>query len=432
MPFKVSTLNRWIIVIGRHHLEDIKRAADDELSLIEAANDFVKTDYLIGPETSSLPHRISAAQRYLTRNLSLYYPSIKDEVHTAFEEMIDLKDNAWRSVPAVETVQKIVCRASNKVFVGLPLCRDPDWIDLNSRFAVDVAIDANILNMFPNFLIPFVSKVLPNTAASMQRAMKHLEPIIEERLMCMREYGDEWSDKPRQNDILQCFIEDKEGCTTKQLTQCMLGTSFVSIHQITNAFTQALYNLAAYPQYVGPLREEVDAVIGQHGWTKEAMALMPKVDSFLAETLRLDGVITASVQRKAMKDLTLSDGTFIPKGTHLSVLTSAIHHDSALYEDPDIFDPFRFSRLRNDEDESDRHQMVAVTQDFLPFGYGKHACPGRFLAANELKIMLAHILTSYDVKFEDRVSRPTSIHWDLNIIADPTVRVMFRRRADNR
>lgn len=76
MPFKVSTLNRWIIVIGRHHLEDIKRAADDELSLIEAANDFVKTDYLIGPETSSLPHRISAAQRYLTRNLSLYYPSI--------------------------------------------------------------------------------------------------------------------------------------------------------------------------------------------------------------------------------------------------------------------------------------------------------------------------------------------------------------------
>ncbi|KAI6115212.1 hypothetical protein EDD16DRAFT_1482978 [Pisolithus croceorrhizus] len=30
-----------------------------------------------------------------------------------------------------------------------------------------------------------------------------------------------------------------------------------------------------------------------------------------------------------------------------------------------------------------------------------HTSPGRFLAANELKTMLAHTLISYDVKFED-------------------------------
>ncbi|KAI6042743.1 cytochrome P450 [Pisolithus marmoratus] len=96
--------------------------------------------------------------------------------------------------------------------------------------------------------------------------------------------------------------------------------------------------------YYGPLRE-VEAVIKQHGWTEEAMALMPKVDSFLAETLRLDGIITASVQRKVMKDLTLSDGPFIPKGTHLFVPTYVFHHDSAVYEDPDVSDPFHSSQL---------------------------------------------------------------------------------------
>ncbi|KAI5984950.1 hypothetical protein EDD15DRAFT_2305549, partial [Pisolithus albus] len=57
--------------------------------------------------------------------------------------------------------------------------------------------------------------------------------------------------------------------------------------------------------------------------------------------------------------------------------------------------------------------------------------PGRFLAANEPKTMLAYILMSYDVKFEDRESRPTSIHGDLNVIADPTVRVIFRERTCN-
>ncbi|KIK17927.1 hypothetical protein PISMIDRAFT_684725, partial [Pisolithus microcarpus 441] len=55
---------------------------------------------------------------------------------------------------------------------------------------------------------------------------------------------------------------------------------------------KSLYNLAAYPQYVGPLREEVDAIIWEHGWKKEAIALMRKVDSFLAETQGLEGVLT--------------------------------------------------------------------------------------------------------------------------------------------
>ncbi|KIK22823.1 hypothetical protein PISMIDRAFT_679831, partial [Pisolithus microcarpus 441] len=66
--------------------------------------------------------------------------------------------------------------------------------------------------------------------------------------------------------------------------------------------------------------------------------------------------------------------------------------------------------------------MVGVTQDYFPFGFGKHACSWRFLAANELKTMLPYILMPYDVKFEGRVSGPTSIHWDLNVIADPTAR----------
>ncbi|KAI6152483.1 cytochrome P450 [Pisolithus tinctorius] len=423
-PFKVPTLNRWIVIIDRRHLEDIKKSTEDELSLIEAANETAKVDHLIGREISSNPYHVSVARIHLTRNIGLYYPDLKDEVHTAFEELLDLKDNAWKSVPAMDTMREIVCRASNRVFVGLPLCRDPDWIDLNSRFAVDVATDANILNMFPKFLVPFVSKILPNTAAGIERARKHLDPIIKERLRCMKEHGDEWSNKP-------WLIDEKQESTTKQLTLRVLTINFASIHSTSNTFTQALYNLAAYPQYVGPLREEVDTIIREHGWTKEAIAMMCKVDSFLAETQRLENVLSASVQRKAMKDLTLSDGTFIPKGTYLSVPTYLMHRDSTVYENPGCFDPFRFSKLRVDGNESGRHQMVAVNQDYFPFGYGKHACPGRFLAATELKTMLAYILTMYDVKFEDKVSRPASIHWDLNVIADPTVRVMFRKRVDS-
>ncbi|KAI6046812.1 cytochrome P450 [Pisolithus marmoratus] len=409
MPFKVPTFNRWIVFIGRNHLQDIKRFKDDELSAIETAKDFLKTDHLLGPDIGANPYHISVVRIHLTRNFGRYYSDIKDEVHTAFEELLDLKDNG---IVAAETMRRIVCRTSNRVYVGLPLCRDPDWIELNSRFAIDWITDANILKIF-------VSKILPNTAGSIKRAMKQLEPVIKGRLRCMREYEDEWSDKP--DDILQWLIDEKQESSTRLFALRVLTINFASIY----TFTQALYNLAAYPQYVEPLREEVDAIIQEHGWTAEAIAFDAE------ETQRHQGILLVTVQRKAMKDLTLSDGTFIPKGTYLFVPTYAVHRDSAVYENPDVFDPFRFTRHHTDRDEDTSHQMLGMNQDYLPFGYGKHVCPGRFLVAYEMKTMLAHILTSYDVKFEDGVPRPNNIHWDMTVIANPTARVMFRKRANN-
>lgn len=39
-----------------------------------------------------------------------------------------------------------------------------------------------------------------------------------------------------------------------------------------------------------PLREEVEQVIEEEGWTKAAMQRLRKVDSFLREALRLNGI----------------------------------------------------------------------------------------------------------------------------------------------
>ncbi|KAI6013603.1 hypothetical protein BKA83DRAFT_4357379 [Pisolithus microcarpus] len=71
---------------------------------------------------------------------------------------------------------------------------------------------------------------------------------------------------------------------------------------------------------------------------------MRKAASFLVETRHLAGILhTYPVHRKkAMADLTLSDGTCIPQGTHLSVPTCVFHCDSAVYDNPSVFNPFRF------------------------------------------------------------------------------------------
>ena len=51
--------------------------------------------------------------------------------------------------------------------------------------------------------------------------------------------------------------------------------------------THALFDLAANPEYLDPIREEVDEVTKREGWSKSAIDQMHKLESFLKESQRL-------------------------------------------------------------------------------------------------------------------------------------------------
>ena len=63
---------------------------------------------------------------------------------------------------------------------------------------------------------------------------------------------------------------------------------------LSQAFTHALYHLAANPEYVEPLREEVERMVSKEGWTKASLDKMIKVDSFLKESQRFNGLGTST------------------------------------------------------------------------------------------------------------------------------------------
>ena len=53
--------------------------------------------------------------------------------------------------------------------------------------------------------------------------------------------------------------------------------------------TTALYALATHPEYAEVLRDEVEAIINEEGYTKSAMGKMDQLDSFLKEAQRVYG-----------------------------------------------------------------------------------------------------------------------------------------------
>ena len=119
---------------------------------------------------------------------------------------------------------------------------------------------------------------------------------------------------------------------------------------------------------------------------------MWKLDSLFRESQRRNGIslgtfyrsyigisqelkkgYLVSVQRKALKDVTLVDGTFIPKGTMVCAASYPMHQDETHYTDAEEFDPFRFSRMREKEGEGVKHQYVNTSANYIPFGHGRHA-----------------------------------------------------------
>lgn len=128
-----------------------------------------------------------------------------------------------------------------------------------------------------------------------------------------------------------------------------------------------------------------------------------------------------------MEEITLSDATVIPKGASL-VVSAHTMQDESIYLNAHTYDGYRFYRKRQEPGHENKHQLVMTSAEHYGFGHGVRACPGRFFATNEIKILLAHIILKYDIRFPDGQSRPANWEIGQDLVCDQTVQVLFRAR----
>jgi cytochrome P450 len=63
-------------------------------------------------------------------------------------------------------------------------------------------------------------------------------------------------------------------------------------------------------------------------------------------------------------------------------------------------------------------------------GHGRNACPGRFLASNELKVALVHLVLKYDWKHDEKDDKPKFLPFELANTTNPEMKLMLRRRKE--
>ncbi|KZT50826.1 cytochrome P450 [Calocera cornea HHB12733] len=431
-PFQMASFRSWIVYMSHEFHEDFRKARDDTFSFKEEVNEVAAIEYTIGRVASHDPWHYGVVRKQMTQNLGSKFPEIFEEISLAFGDELALPDNGeWKPIWASNLSTRVVCRASNRLFVGLPLCRNEEFMKISQGYTITVVMSGYLISVFPEFLKPLAARYLSAAPAATRAFEKFILPIIEERLGQEAKLGKAWEES-KPFDFLQWMIDaaTEEQKDPKELNQRLLNMNFAAMHTSAMSYTHALYWLAARPEFVAPLREEVELVVKEHGWTKDAVNAMYKVDSFLKETLRINPITANSMPRKIVRDVRLSDGTQLRAGTHVAINSWSVHRDPVLYPNPDEFDPFRFSRKVEEGENPVRYAFATASSDFLLWGGGEHVCAGRFFASQELKTMLAYTVLNYDVKMPVEGVRPADRWYGEGCVPDSKASVLFRKRRD--
>ena len=138
-----------------------------------------------------------------------------------------------------------------------------------------------------------------------------------------------------------------------------------------------------------------------------------------------------SFKRKLMAPHTLSDGVHLPKDTIIGMASGPMALSARYHRSPQIFDGFRFHRLRQEalDNAPNAHQFTTTGLGSLMFGHGRYACPGRFFASLESKIVLVNVLQKWDLRLrQGQIERPKNLLLGDSNITDYMAAIEFRAR----
>lgn len=118
------------------------------------------------------------------------------------------------------------------------------------------------------------------------------------------------------------------------------------------------------------------------------------------ETLRV--CVNATSVRAVVEDVVLKDSYAFQKGSVVQLAAGRSHESEKIWgKDISTFNPGRFLKREN----LTREEKRAQTQGLMPWGGGKHLCPGRHFAFTEAVGFVAMVIYGFEVRMKDGLGR---------------------------
>jgi cytochrome P450 len=362
---------------------------DNILSQHEANKQFLRAEYtMLHPSIIGEARMANFINRYLTRNLDIFAKDIVDEIEQALEDTWGSESSKWHEISLYNVMLVIIGRIVNRVFVGLPLCRNPTYIQGSTKFAQMAPVTGGLISLLPNCLRPTLAPfITAYDTFQYWRMFRMVEPIVRERLRIVGSginFKEQASSQP--NDFIQwacveAFTQDDQVERTPEMIAKRLAVlSFAAIQSSTLTITNVLLDIAASSDSIwiqSALRLEALKTVEKYkdnAWTRSSLTSMTMTDSVLRESLRLWSFVSHGVIKAVVtpNGLTLPSGEHLPYGAKCGIASYGPHHDSNAYDNPYIFRAFRFCP-DDKEGPSIPRSFVTTSEYFMGFSHGRHA-----------------------------------------------------------
>lgn len=190
-------------------------------------------------------------------------------------------------------MSRVVALLSGRLFAGPQLNRNEEWLHEIINFTSDIFEGVRLLKSWHPFLWPIVQYFIPTLRRIHKRRAKVsalLLPILKARAEAEAHAGYQ---KPK--DMIQWVADRAKRANAVDLREHASAQLFLSVAAIftsSTLLTHAVYDLAARPEYIELLRDEILRVHQEDGgaFTKQGLSRMRKLDSFLKEVQRLNPI----------------------------------------------------------------------------------------------------------------------------------------------
>lgn len=227
--------------------------------------------------------------------------------------------------------------------------------------------------------------------------LKFIEEKMEKRMSGMG--------KKRENleevDLLGWVLKNSN-LSKEQILDLVLSLLFAGHETSSVAIALAIYFLQSCPRAVQQLTEEHIEIakakkqLGETALTWDDYKKMEFTQCVINETLRYGNVVRF-LHRKAIKDVRYK-GYDIPRGWKVLPVVAAVHLDSSHFDNPHLFDPWRWHHPQNAPASSfpPPPSSGAITSNtYMPFGGGPRLCTGSELAKLEMAVFLHHLVINF-------------------------------------
>lgn len=235
------------------------------------------------------------------------------------------------------------------------------------------------------FFFPFLQQNLGTWSpwGAFLRQMQQIDALVYAEIRDRRHQA-----STTRSDVLSLLMSahDEGGQTmTDQELRDQLMTLLLLGHETTaSALAWAFYWIHRHPQVLERLQQEL---MGETD--PDRLAQLPYLTAVCKESLRIYPIALISQPRKVKVPVEIDGYRFEPGAILIPCIYTA-HRRPQTYPNPDQFQPERFLDRK------------FTPYQFLPFGGGVRSCIGAAFSMYEMKLVLATVLTHYQLTLANR------------------------------